>query len=114
MNKQIKPAELRLPPQLVGVHEDALRVHATAFKIERIPPLVMASCSSGNQAVEIDFEPAAGQEMIDYVVAMSGVRGGTGRLVLEYEGKRFDCMVTADQSRSPAWVEVSWAPGSRR
>jgi hypothetical protein len=93
---------------LIGVHEDALRINATAFKIEQLPPIVMASCSSENQAMEIDFEAAAGQEMIDYIVSQSAARKGRGRFLLEYEGKRFNCTVTTDGSRSPSWVNVSW------
>jgi len=104
MGKRSKPTELKLPPQLIGVHEDALRINATALKIEH----VMASCSSENQAMEIDFEAAAGQEMLDYIVARSAVRKGRGRFLLEYEGKRFNCTVTTDGSRTPSCVNVSW------
>ena len=100
--------ELKLPPQLIGVHEDALRVKATAFKIEQFPTLIMASCSVQDQAVEIDFETRAGQEMIDYVVARSAPRNGKGKFVLEYEGKKFNCTVATDGRRQPAWVEVHW------
>ena len=106
--------DLKLPPQLIGVHEDALRIMATAFKIERMPALVMASCSSPNQAMEIDFEPGAGQEMIDYIVARSDLRNRWGRFALEYEGKRFDCAVTADRNRNPTWVSVSWVSESKK
>lgn len=109
----MKRKDLKLPPQLIGVHEDALRIMATAFKIERMRTLVMASCSSPNQAMEIDFEPCAGQEMIDYIVAQSDLRNREGRFALEYEGRRFDCAVTADRNRDPIWVNVSWESGNQ-
>ena len=95
------------------MHEDGLRINATAFKIEQLPPIFMASCSSENQAMEIDFEADAGQEMIDYIVARSAVRKGRGRFLLEYDGKRFNCTVTTDGSRRPAWVRVSWKPDTK-
>ena len=113
MGKRTKK-EMKLPPQLIGVHEDALRTAATAFKVQRFPTLVRASCLSQNQAMEIDFEIEAGQEMIDYVVGRSAPRKGKGRLVLEYEGKRFNCAVTTDGTPSPSWVEVRWALGNTK
>ena len=107
MEKQSKTG-MKLPPQLIGVHEDALRISATAFKLQQFPTLIMASCSTQGHAVEIDFETAAGQEMIDYIVAQSKPRNGKGRFVLDYEGKQFKCSVTTDGNRSPCWVEVCW------
>ena len=109
----MKTKDMKLPPQLIGVHEDALRIMATAYKIERMATLVMASCSSPNQAMEIDFEPGAGQEMIDYIVAQSDLRNRRGRFALEHEGKRFDCSVTADKNRNPTCVSVSWESGNQ-
>ncbi len=114
MAQKVKRTEMMLPPQLIGVLEDALRIQATAFKIEHLPPVVMASFSTPSQAMEIDFEPEAGQEMIDYIVGQSSLRNGKGRFVLEYEGKRFECTVTAERNRVPGWVRVSWALDSER
>jgi hypothetical protein len=112
MTKRSVKTGLKLPPQLIGVHLDALRTNAVAFKIERFPSLVMASCSSQNQAMEIDFEIGAGQEMIDYIVAQGGIRNGKGGFLLEYEGNRFNCTVATDGQKTPAWVEVSWQTAS--
>lgn len=103
--------DMKVPPQLIGVQEDALRINATAFKLQRFPTLIMASCSSQNQAMEIDFETAAGQEMIDYIIAQSAPRNGKGRFVLEYEGRQFTCSVITDGNRKPAWLEVCWKTG---
>jgi len=103
-----KKTDMKLPAQLIGVHEDALRINATHFAIDKFASIVMASCSNQNEAIEIDFEMAAGQEMIDYIVAQSELRKGRGKFQLEYEGKRFNCTVTSDGRRKPKWVQMSW------
>ena len=55
-----------VPPQLIGVHVDAVAIGATSFRLEPNPPHIMASFSVPSRASEIDFEHWAGQEMMDY------------------------------------------------
>jgi len=98
-----------VPPQLIGVHLDAVAIGATAFGLEPNPPCIMASFAAGNQATEIDFESRAGQEMIGYLLGkITDPKAKTGSFVLEYDGRRYQCQVTVDQKRNPQRVEVTW------
>jgi uncharacterized protein with von Willebrand factor type A (vWA) domain len=99
---------MTVPPQLIGVLDDAIQIAATSFKLETFPTHIMASFSVPSQAMEIDFEMDAGQEMIDYLVAQA-TAGRIGRFSLEYHGRRLDCQVTLDKRRRPSWVQISWA-----
>jgi hypothetical protein len=96
-----------VPPQLLGVLEDAMRIAATRFRLETFPTHIMASFAGQFQATEIDFEMEAGQEMIDYLLARSSTNR-EGRFLLEYEGRRLECLVASEKRRRPSWVEVSW------
>ena len=49
-----------VPPQLLGVHLDAVAIGATAFGLEPNPPCIMASFAAGNQPTEIDFRGSKG------------------------------------------------------
>jgi len=97
-----------VPPQLIGVLDDVMKIAATSFRLETFPTHVMASFSVKSEATEIDFEMWSGQEMIDYLMAQTSA-GSAGRLSLEYDGRRLDCQVTSDKKRRPSWVQVSWA-----
>jgi len=98
-----------VPPQLVGVHLDAVAIGATAFRLEPNPPRIMASFAAGNQATEIDFESWSGQEMITYLLGkIIDPKAKAGSFVLEYDGRRYQCQVTVDQKRNPQRVEVTW------
>ena len=97
-----------VPPQLVGVLDDAMQIAATSFKLETFPTLIMASFSTQSQASEIDFEMDAGQEMIDYLMAQASA-GSTSSFPLEHNGRQLECRVTFDRKRRPTWVQVSWA-----
>ena len=55
-----------VPPQLIGVHVDAVAIGATSFRLVPNPPHIMASFSTASQAGEIDFENSAGQEMLSW------------------------------------------------
>ena len=107
--KRIKKTDT-VPPQLIGVHVDAVAIGATTFRLEPNPPHIMASFSTASQAAEIDFESWGGQEMIDYLLGkITNPKAKTGNFVLEYEGKRYQCRVTVDRMRNPQRAEVSWA-----
>jgi hypothetical protein len=107
-NKRIKKTDMA-PPQLIGVHVDAVGIGATAFRLEPDRTHFMASFSAGSQAMEIDFDLWAGQEMSDYLVGqIRDPKAKTGSFVLEYEGRRYDCHVTVDHKRSPRRIEVTW------
>lgn len=68
----------------------------------------MASFSVQSRAGEIDFEMAAGQEMIDYLMAQAAA-ASSGKVSLEHDGRQLDCLVTSDKKRRPSWVQLSWA-----
>ncbi len=103
--KQTSP----VPPQLIGVYEDALRVGAKSFCLEPSGDAVMASFSVPGSAAEIDFEAGAGKEMIDWLRGQPPLKKGASRkLVLAYADHRQDCRVTADPKRGPQWLEVTW------
>jgi len=67
----------------------------------------MASFSAQSQAMEIDFEMDAGQEMIDYLMTQA-TAGGANSFPLEHDGRQLECRVTFDTKRQPSWVQVSW------
>ena len=99
-----------VPPQLLGVLNDAIQIAATSCKLEVLPSVIMASFSTPSEATEIDFETEAGQQMIDYLMAR--VRGRrTSRVVIEHGGRQLECQVTSDKKRQPSWVQISWACG---
>ena len=103
------PATATLPLPLQGVLDDVLAIGAKGFRLEPNPPRIMVSFSAQSQAVEIDFEPWAGKQMIDYLVAQtSHWKGKGGELRLTYEGKEYDCRVEVDNRRQPRRVGVSW------
>ncbi len=98
-----------VPPQLIGIHVDAVAIGATAFQLEPNPPHIMASFSVTSRATEIDFESWAGQEMIRYLLGkITDSKAKTGSFVLEYDGRSYQCRVTVDRKRNPQRVEVSW------
>ena len=98
-----------VPPQLIGVHVDAVAIGATFFRLEPNPPHIMASFSVPSRACEIDFESWGGQEMLDYLrEQITDQKAKTGSFVLEYEGKRYQCRVTVDRMRGPERAEVTW------
>ena len=98
-----------VPPQLIGVHVDAVAIGATFFRLEPNPPHIMASFSVPSRACEIDFESWGGQEMLAYLrEQITDPKAKTGSFVLEYEGKRYNCRVTIDRMRNPERAEVSW------
>ena len=98
-----------VPPQLIGLHFDAVAIGATSFRLEPNPPHIMASFSVPSRACEIDFESWGGQEMLDYLrEQITDQKAKTGSFVLEYEGKRYQCRVTIDRMRNPERAEVSW------
>ena len=98
-----------VPPQLAGVHLDAVAIGATAFRLEPNPPRIMASFAAGNQATEIDFESWSGQEMIGYLLGkITNPKAKTGSFVLEYDGRSYQCPVTVDRKHNPQRVEVAW------
>lgn len=93
----------------MGVLDDVLAIGAQGFRLEPNPPRIMVVFSTRSQAVEIDFEPWAGRQMIDYLVAQtSHWQGKSGELHLVYERKAYDCRVQVDNRRQPQRVEVSW------
>lgn len=97
-----------VPPQLIGVFDDAMQIAATSFRLETFPTHIMASFSVQSQAGEIDFEMEAGQEMIDFLLAQATATA-TGRFSLDYNGRRLDCQVSSDKRRRPSWVQISWS-----
>ena len=97
-----------VPPQLLGVINDAMRITATSFRLETFPTHLMASFAAESQAMEIDFETEAGQEMTDYLMAQA-TAGSTDRITLEHGNRRLECLVSFDKKRRPSWVQVSWA-----
>jgi hypothetical protein len=97
-----------VPPQLIGVLDDAMQIAATSFRLETFPTHIMASFSAQSQAAEIDFEMDAGREMIDYLITQAAA-GSTSKFSLERDGRRLDCHVTFDRKRRPNWVQVVWA-----
>jgi hypothetical protein len=110
MTKRAAKKTARVPPQLIGVHVDAVQIGSTSFRLQPNPPHIMASFSTDSRAIEIDFEHWAGQEMIDYLLRqISQENGMTGSFVLEYESRRYQCTVAIDRKRSPKWLEVTWA-----
>jgi hypothetical protein len=56
-----------VPPQLIGIIDDARRENIDTFTLEYSRGLVMASFSARNHATEIDFELEAGEEMLRYL-----------------------------------------------
>jgi hypothetical protein len=57
----------RVPPQLIGIIDDARRESIDTFTLEYSRGLVMASFSASGHAIEIDFELEAGEEMMQYL-----------------------------------------------
>src|SRR6266550_3624955 len=66
---QSKNPSRRIPPQLVGIIDDARRESIDTFTLEYSRNLVMASFSAPNHATEIDFELEAGEEMLRFLTA---------------------------------------------
>jgi hypothetical protein len=113
MTKKAAKKTAKVPPQLIGVHVEAVQIGATSFRLKPNSPHsphIMASVSAGSRATQIDFERWAGQEMIDYLLGeISQETGKTGSFVLEYESHRYECTIAIDRKRSPRWLEVTWA-----
>ena len=97
------------PPQLIGILADALARGATSFRLEPNPPYLMASFAAGSRAMEIDFEPWAGREIMDYIAGqVTDPKLNAGRFVLEYNGRRYTCRFTLDRKRDPQQADVAW------
>jgi hypothetical protein len=93
----------------MGVLDDVLAIGAKGFRLEPNLPRIMVAFSTRSQAVEIDFEPWAGRQMIDYLVAQtSHWKGKRGKLRLVYGGEAYDCRVQVANRRRPQRVEVCW------
>ncbi len=109
MSTKRRPKADTVPPQLIGIFADAIRIGATAFRLEFNPPYTMASMSAGGRAMEIDFESWSGKEMREFLLStISDRRYKTGSFVMDYEGKLYACEVTAEKLRNPQWLEVRW------
>lgn len=108
--KKPKPSQ-KCPPQLFGIYEDAIRIGATSFLLEALPPVVMASFSVRYHAQEIDFEFEAGREMIDYLLGQPEVRESRrGHGVVEYRGQSIPCLIEVeDVRRDQERIRVSWS-----
>ena len=99
----------KVPPQLIGVFADAVRIGATSFRLQPNPPYVMASISAGLRAMEIDFESCSGKKMIEFLVGqISDREHNTGSFVMDYGDKLYPCDVTVERVRNPQWLEVRW------
>ena len=66
-----------VPPQLIGIIDDARRVGIDTFTLEYSRSVVMASISSLNHATEIDFELKSGEEIFRFLIA--GAPSGTAK-----------------------------------
>jgi hypothetical protein len=109
MPKRTSVDPLRCPPQLYGIYEDAVRLGAGMFWLERLPHAIMASFSAGNKAEEIDFEEAAGREMIDFLTRhLEGPKRLAGQVILEYGDHIVPCRVAVLPSRTSQRLQVSW------
>lgn len=109
MSVKRRPKADVVPPQLIGVFADAIRIGATAFRLELNPPHIMASISAGGRAIEIDFESWSGKEMIKFLLGtVSDRQHKTGSFVMDYEQKLYACEVTVERLRNPQWLEVRW------
>lgn len=110
--KSRKPSSqsVRVPPQLIGIIDDARRANIDAFVLEYSRGLVMPSFSSANYATEIDFEFGAGEEMLEFLRA-----GATSRHARQwtmrcaYGTERYKLLVhrVGKDSRSP--LQVKWS-----
>jgi hypothetical protein len=109
MSAKPRPKPDTVPPQLIGVFTDAIRIGATSFRLEPNPPYVMASISAGGRAIEIDFESWSGEEMIEFLLRhICDRQHKTGSFVMDYTDKLYPCEVTAERVRNPKWLEVEW------
>jgi hypothetical protein len=104
---------MKVPPQLIGIIEDAQRAGADTFTLEYSRGLVMAAFSAGNHAAEIDFEAQAGEEMLHYLRAGApDARAKQWAMSCAYDSETYDLRVerTGNSSRGP--LRVKWSVAS--
>ena len=104
------PDPSRVPPQLIGIIDDARREKIDTFTLEYSRGLVMASFSALNHATEIDFELEAGEEMLRFLRAGAPARQAEQwPMRCTYESETFALEVERLGSGPKSALRVRWA-----
>ena len=117
--KPEKPATTpqRVPPQLIGIIDDARRDNIDVFTLEYSRDLVMASFSDLNHASEIDFELEAGEEMLRFLRnGAPSLRAKQWRIRCVYDSETYLLQIqrTNKAPRSPLRIKYSGLPNAAK
>lgn len=99
-----------MPPQLVGIIDDARREGIDTFTLECSRALVMASISSLNHATEIDFELKSGEEMFRFLI--DGAPSRTAKewsIQFSYDSCTYSLMIRRASIKPKSRLHVKWS-----
>lgn len=99
-----------MPPQLIGIIDDARREGIDTFTLEYSRSVVMASISSLSHATEIDFELKSGDEMFRFLIA--GAPRGTAKqwsIQFSYGSSTYSLMIKRAGNNPKSRLQVKWA-----
>jgi hypothetical protein len=104
---------VKVPPQLIGIIDDARRAGVDTFTLEYSRGLVMAAFSAGNHATEIDFEREAGEEMLQYLKAgAADTSTKQWAISCTYDSETYDLLVERTGSSSRGPLRIKWSPAN--
>ena len=98
------------PPQLIGIIDDARREGIDKFTLEYSRALVMASISSLDHAMEIDFEFKSGEEMFHFLLV--GAPSRTAKqwsIQFLHDSRRYSLMIQRANIRPKSPLQVKWS-----
>ncbi|MGZ8482611.1 MAG: hypothetical protein ACXW6R_01605 [Candidatus Binatia bacterium] len=98
------------PPQLTGIIDDARREGIDKFTLEYSRALVMASISSLDHAMEIDFEFRSGKEMFHFLLA--GAPSRTAKqwsIQFLHDSRRYSLMIQRANIGPKSRLQVRWS-----
>jgi hypothetical protein len=100
----------QVPPQLVGIIDDARRAGIDTFTLEYTRGLVMASFSAPNHATEIDFEIEAGEDMLRFLRAGAPTRHAKRWPIrCTYDSENYVLLVEQSGKTSKSPLRVKWS-----
>jgi hypothetical protein len=103
----------RVPPQLIGIIDDARRESIATFTLEYSRGLVMASFSKRHHATEIDFELDAGEEMLRFLRAGApDAKAKQWSMRCTYDSETYDLIVQRTGSGPTGPLRITWSVAS--
>jgi hypothetical protein len=99
-----------VPPQLIGIIDDARRENINTFTLEYSRNVVMASFSAPNHASEIDFELEAGEEMLRFLRnGAPSLKAKQWRIRCVYDSETYVLQIQRTSKNSQSPLRVKWS-----